>query len=894
MKCTPTILLAAACSLAAADFRSARLAVEVNDATGALSSITDRKDGRLLAGRSFDSYALQPAPERETRASELNDRVVRRNGGTLACENPSLPGILIEKTYSVEGSVVSKRVRFQAKGKDLGYFKYGTSTTVPAEFYKSGYLNNPSRHVVNKAVPYIKTAGIAKEIQIYDFNPRADHYLVIFTNPVLQRGLAQYRFKVDGHFVHPLSSYAYEPSLYYGPEGWRMGAAAKWLSEDREDLSCEIRWHLFDGDHLAFHNDYLNLPELRETWETKVPAWMGEVKGIISWDWQSRAVAEYGKRAAGGTGEFAKIKAAADSLSSGYLMVLVRGVFPNTRAYMRDPIPTPRGPLARAQLQQWVRQLQALSPRIKVGPITWQWAFLDKDPVVREHPEWTVHGPDGKPGIVVTAWEGEKAAAQLLTPEARRFVLDQYAGIVKAYNFDFIYMDTGQGGVTLFDWRTKRSAQDYDWGLLFKGIRDAARSNGGGAFYNGIPNLFSLYSDIGYYEGFNPFREHWQARSDRLVLSKIYQRPNAKRTIPLYWDDDKGDIVENYPKLCYSLAIKPGGFDYRGEYNAQHWPLIGALLEIEGAELAPAARWEPCWWRRETDVEVYALRLPGAALLTVQNHVKAKQTVEAGFDLAPFGFDPAKPLHLWRFDPKAVGELRAENPDKMTEAQAATRFKSTGRPALRAVNASFVANVPYPKGGRLTRSVEVAQDRVTILMATQSATLAYARDGQATHFLLPSTGAPGERTIRADRELPANLAASWKVRVSAAPAAAVADNTGGGVPFEGGARIYSFKGGAKLAGTAIEIPPGGTIEATGLAVTTVRASTRGEIWIHYLRKSGGWQLHKYAVEGLPPGGEKELLVDLQQFAPPDWAGRVRVDAKGGAIRIVFNSGFQLF
>ena len=42
----------------------------------------------------------------------------------------------------------------------------------------------------------------------------------------------------------------------------------------------------------------------------------------------------------------------------------------------------------------------------------------------------------------------------------------------KRYDFDFVYMDTGQGGVTRFDWDTKWGAQDYDWSDLYRGWRE--------------------------------------------------------------------------------------------------------------------------------------------------------------------------------------------------------------------------------------------------------------------------------------------------------------------------------------------------------------------------------------------------------------------------------------
>ncbi|HEX2860323.1 MAG TPA: hypothetical protein VHN79_01730, partial [Lacunisphaera sp.] len=519
-------LLGLAAPAPAAVLKSDRVEILVNDTTGALQRITDLRDGTQVAGPAHDSYVLQPAPETKHAANEADDRVIARRGNVLVCENPGLPRVTIEKSYAVENGLVTKRVQFKAGGNDLGFLFYNTATNVPKEFYRGGYLNNPSRHVVNTALPYLRVADIAKEFQVFDINPKADHRLVIYTNPEKQRGLAQYRFKVDGHFSHPLSSYTYEPGLFYSPEGWRMAVAAKWLSQERGDeFSCEVRWHLFDGDHLAFHDAYLSLPEWKATWDTAVPDWMKEVKGVVTWDYikpgpQGAVTWEHSKA---GPADYPRIKAMADSLADGYLMVLVRGVFHNTRAYDADPILSAYGdPIARSDLQKWVRELKALSPRIKVAPITWQWAFGSKDPVFHSHPEWSVHGPDGKAPSVVSAWEKENAAAQLLTPEAREFVLGQFAGIMKIFDFDFIYMDTGQGGITMLDWRTKRSAQDYDWGMLYKGIRDIARTKGGGSFFNGVPNLFSLYSDFGYYEGYNPHREHWQARSDRLVLAKVY------------------------------------------------------------------------------------------------------------------------------------------------------------------------------------------------------------------------------------------------------------------------------------------------------------------------------------------------------------------------------------
>jgi hypothetical protein len=901
-----TALTGLVASTPGAVLQSARVEIAIDDTTGALQRITDRRDGAVLAGAVHDAYALQPTPENKMAASEAEDRVVARRGDVFVCENPKLPLVTIEKTYTVENSLVTKHVNFKANGNDLGFLHYSTGTNVPREFYQPGYLNNPTRHVVNTALPYFQVAAIEKEFQVFDINPKADHRLVIFTNPVAKRGLAQYRFKVDGHFSHPLSSYTYEPGLFYSPDGWRMAVAAKWLSQERGDtFSCDVRWQLFDGDHLAFHSAYLDLPEWKATWNTEVPAWMKEVKGVVTWDYTRsgpQGVTGWDPTQAG-PADFPRIKAMAESMADGYIMVLVRGVFHNTRAYTADPIAGAYGePIAQSQLQKWVRELQALSPRIKVGPITWQWAFADKDPVFKAHPEWSVHGSDGKTPVVVSAWEQEKASPQLLTPEAREFVLGQFAGMMKIYNFDFIYMDTGQGGITMLDWRSKRSAQDYDWGMLYQGIRDIARTHGGGSFLNGVPNLFSLYSDFGYYEGYNPHREHWQARSDRLVLAKVYQRPNDKRTIPLYWQD-KDWTTESYPKLCYALAIKPGGFDMRGEFEPLRWPMIGALLEIEGAELMHAAQWAPCWWREKTDMEVYPLRLGQAGFLTVYNRGKDAQRADVSLDLTPYGFDPSKPVHVWRFDPKTLANLELENTEKLTEKQAAELFARTGRAPMRGVGASFIANAPYPKDGRFTQTLQMESGGVTLLMFTQAPKLALTKNARPTHFLLPATGAKDEQTVRSDEPLPAAIAAERQPAKSAIlpGAQAAATSAPDGTPFEGGAVIQSFEGGAKMKGTAVEIPVGGAIEATGLFVTTLQVSRPKaapplEFWITYSRATDFPKLHKHGLDRIEGGAEAEVHLDLNHFAPPDWTGRVRLETKGegGAIRIIFNSKLQLF
>ena len=720
--------------------QSDRLRVAISETTGAVVSVADRKDGLEILGASPDRYVLQPTPDTETAAGEGEDRVVSRAGQALVCANPKLPGIRIEKEYRVQGRFLTKRVRFSAAGKDVGLLKYSVSSVVPGRFYAGGYLNDPSRHPHD--YPYLFTKDLQTERQVKDSHGVADHHLVIFTNPEAGRGLAQYRLKVDGRFVHPLSSYGYEPGLFYGPDGWRMAVAAKWMSSDREPLECETRWHLFEGDHVALHQEYMALPEFAAQWAHPSPAWVKDVAGIATW-----TLTANGPR-------MDRYREIAESLGSGTLMVTLGGIFHNTRDYLSDPIATAEGiPLPAAELRRIVDALHAASPRIKVGPITWQWGFGDLDPVTRSHPEWTVRDGKGQPVFAASGWQDERVFSTLLTPPCRQFVVNQYREACRRFDFDFIYMDTGQGGVTRFDWNTKWGAQDYDWADLYKGIQDATRANRNGAtFFNGTPRLYSSFCDCGYFEGvgFVNVRD-WRALADRLFLVKLYQ-PGDRWTMPLYWTDD---VLEPYAAWCLALALKPVSF-LGGPKSTPRWPLMAAANELREARLSPQANPRPCWWKEKTETEAYALRLPGGGLLTAINHDSAAATTELSADLAPLGLDARKPVHVWLFRPRLAKEF--EEKVRLTEAGADATYRSSGRAAYRAADVEFLGTKTFA-GGRAQVPVSLESGRVALVLLTQSPVLATAVAGRPRHLLLPPGRGEKAETVSADRPLPADLVA---------------------------------------------------------------------------------------------------------------------------------------
>ena len=722
---------------------SQRLTAELDDVTGMLLSLTDRTDGLALALASPDRYALQPDPKTEFTCDETTDQVTGRpDQGVFQATNSKLPGVVITKRYTLTDRWLAKRVEFKVQRRDVGLLKYTVTTTAAPEFYADGYLPDPSRHPMD--YPYLYPKDLTSDRPIRDSHSVADHHWAIYTSPAKHRGLAQYRFKVDDRYVHPLSSYAYEPGLTYGPKGWRVAVACKWLSTDRPTLSAECRWQVFDGDHLAFQREYLNLPEAKAEWDWDSPAWMQDVKGIIGWT--------YG----GSSFNLDNFQEALDATDDGIILVMIGGVFTNTRNYLADPLHTPYDlDMPSAELRAFVDKLHALSPRLKVGGMTWQWAFGPLDPVYREHPEWTVHDGDGKPVFAATGWTDEKVYSQNLTPECLRYDLEQFRGMVKRYDFDFIYMDTGQGGVTRFDWSTHYGAQDYDWADLYKGIRDAARSNRDGiTFFNGTPRLYSQYADCGYFEGMGFVKTHtWQAMADRLLLVKFYQ-PDRKWTMPLYWREDNGDQYLGY---CYLLGIKPGGFG--GGISLRRWPLVQAANELTNAELVVEADARPCWWQETTDTECYALRIPGGAMLNAWWHGTEPTRVTTSCLLQPLGLEPGRPVHAWLYRPKPVA---LSETIRLTEHDANEWFRKDGSEAYRALEVSYLGDVS-PRDGRIEVSYELQPDKLGLVLLTQEDQLAYAVDGRPTQFLLPVAGRRNAKTVAAGAALPAELTAHWDV-----------------------------------------------------------------------------------------------------------------------------------
>ena len=149
-------------------------------------------------------------------------------------------------------------------------------------------------------------------------------------------------------------------------------------------------------------------------------------------------------------------------------------------------------------------------------------------------------------------------------------------------------------------------------------------------------------------------------------------------------------------------------------------------------------------------MEVYALRFPGGAFLNCMSHAKGAEQAKVSCELASFGFDPARPIHVWRFHPRPVDVI--DRTVVVTEAEANAIFAKEGKAPHRAVEARFVRSLKTSEG-RFEETLSIEPGQLQMLMLTQASQLACAVDGRPMHFLLPAPAGAKAETVRADHAI---------------------------------------------------------------------------------------------------------------------------------------------
>ena len=611
------------------------LSVTFDVKSGAVSDITDLDKSQKIITNATGVYEIIQRQDRKY-FSESTDQVTQTqqhaDSISFTAVNPNLPGVTLTKNYwlDADGARLHKKITVnfaQTQDEFLGLL---TQTQLAPDFRKGGFLSDPRRHPQDD--PRISADSIKSDAS-YKMFGQADWHQVIFTNANHDESLLHMRTKIDDQFVLPITGYSYEQQFKYTSGGWQFGLEA-FKFQQGQTHSAEWILQLVHGDQMDAWQAEKSLADYQKETDQTTPSWLSKVKYLYGWNFS------------GDDDQFPQIRHIAEQNKDGYILVMLSGLFGSTGDYPieSDWFGAHHAAASAAKIRALVDRLHAISPRVKVTAYSWWWGVDLKSTFAKEHPDWLVHDAAGKPDYVAIGPNYDRVYGILLNDQTQQYILDRYDKMVRAFNLDTIYIDGGQGGITLIDWNMQHKASDADWGNFSRGIRDTGRKvNPDIAFFtNGTPGLYTLYSDCGYFEGFHETKD-WRALSERLVQVKFFQNGDAW-TAPLYWVSNNEKDYINY---IYLLGLKPADVQYSAQMLDSRSSLFDLAYQLRGMRLMNIP-YAPRWWRGNGNAEVYLFQLNQDRLITALGHNGVKSTF-VDVSRKAFKLPENKPIFVWQW-----------------------------------------------------------------------------------------------------------------------------------------------------------------------------------------------------------------------------------------------------
>ena len=695
-----------------------RLAAAVFKKTGALAGLWNRKTGARVMRYSADRYLLQTAAN-EFANNENGDAVFGK--ATLATEddgprleiqarNRGFPNLnlTVTKTYTLRDNVLAKQAAFAADVDSNGFIRVLSVANLAPAFRAPGYMNSPLRHPQD--YPYIYAHDIKEDTYQNMYAGRADYHLVCFVNLEAGYGLGHYRQAINGRWVHPLTADSDRPSLCYTATGWRfMGLTERLAPQTPASFTAHFR--VFEGGQVAFHRQFMAQPAFQATYDDSMPSWGREVKavGLVPGSPMTPIYYEKG----------------AEVIEDGYIIAT-----PNTmrraaqgdvwQAFHQD------GSLLNSAIDESIyaprlHAINQISPKIKLAPFTWAWSFTTEGDFFTAHPDCTFFDAKGQP----ISGDGERHSTRM-TPEAREWILQRYREWFREFKWPILYIDGGQGGISQVDWKSMTAMQPYEWMDFHRGLRSVIKEFGDdrALFMNGTCGLYSLFNHFGYFEGLMATRD-WRALADRLFMVKLYEHGDWW-TSPLYFRRDRMQPYFNY---VVGLGLKP-----TCTVAPASLQLIETAYEMKDAELYEFDV-TPCWWKEQTEIEAYGLRLGDSALISLTNQEKKARTARIGFNRDKLNLDAGRKVFIYQLTPNKLAD--GFN-NILTEKGLRALYRQSGW-ALSDFADLRLLTMENAAPGRRELDVSLPSKRVSLLLITQSPALVYSVSDQPTNLELPET-----------------------------------------------------------------------------------------------------------------------------------------------------------
>ena len=720
-------LLAASSSPAAAEPAAA---APREDESGAWELANDhvrflvsKRTGRLLGGwyltrkvrviaSGDDRYYVVTVNGHET-CWETEDQVrqSRQDGEALEllCENPELAGFAIRKRYWVEGRELRKRIEFAYSGEESPrtFLIHASMLAFTDELWKGGFVLG--RGGLSGLVP-------TEEIRFLEAAPaRMQNKLLLLLNYGKGFGVAHHRTRLNGRYVLPWDGSDQRMHLpYLLPGGWRIGTLLQKVKRG-VPTSTEVAYTFFEGTRLDFWREYRDRPEVEACYAGigPRPDWMGKVKAI--------QFASYGEGPVPG-GPLPGARELVETFEDGHLIYVLwpLGV---PGDYAEDETYSVFGGLVRsAELRENVRQIQAVSPRLKVAFYVFDAGPPAHARVFERHPEWFIS--KDKHGKPIDRYK--LSPPNFSHPGVTERWVDMYVEVMRKYGLDLVYMDGG-GIASVIDWPNDRLSRAEDKMRFFELWRQSVRKLGPdrGMFFN---ERWTPFCDGGFIElPHGVVSGDWRKPADIFYGVKVLQRFDPTRwNSPIYWSKEHQPYYCNY---LIGLGMKPGH-----AFDPQDVHYITAAYETRELQVAEGGL-RPDWRRdRDTQVEAFSLTQGRSAVVSVINHNTEDGRVSLALDPLAMGLNDGAEGYLWLFRMKHPHQCRWV----ASERRQREVYEETGWGTALTMGGRFLGT--FQVGGRLDRTIEAGTDEcLRMLVATDCPAAVWSVEGRRTHLWLPET-----------------------------------------------------------------------------------------------------------------------------------------------------------
>ncbi len=591
--------------------------------------------GAPALSRCYDEYWLQGDDGKiGDRSDERDDRVLktRRQGRSiiLECRNDKL-GLDLIKAYAPSPTPGGLRKTVTVKPFAHHAILHLLSRSRVAEQFAPGaYLYTP-RQSWGGGTLLFGVRPLADVKQETKSTSGWDNRFVVAFHRDRSLAVSHWRSEVDGVWVPHAGiagAWGQEPltALTYLPDGWRFRIL---LCAENTKASASADYVLHRGDWYDAWALYKDLPGLKATYKglDSIPAWCRQIKYGTFWngpDYEAFAAT---------TAKLADRLGGDAYVSVGVFGWSLDGDYETERPFLQETFGLAMTP---EYMRRVIGAIQH-HPRVKTG-LYIQGGLIDEaSQCYRDHPDWVIHGRDGKP---FDSGFADNPTSHMYLGDARvpgwvDHFRSRIAAVCKAYDCGWIYLDGG-GYSEDFDW-TRRAVTGFpEWLKLNEGVLRSVRSTGAdrGLLVNfqNAPFGDMSWLECGYFAPQVPWRE----TVDFCFDTETLQDP-CYTLEPLYWSDN-----DRYLAMCIAFGLTPCSGDVSLEKPEATWRAIEAAWRMKpGRLILNSAATSPVWWRDGGSVVTFTERVGDDVVVPVLNFGDAEQ-VEVTVDLAAAGLKPGK------------------------------------------------------------------------------------------------------------------------------------------------------------------------------------------------------------------------------------------------------------